>query len=173
VPGAPNSNATIAKPTWNNNRAPEPKKIIAVVGNNHPGQQQRSRMNGQLTGMSSNPIHVLSAGAGDLKIVNYNGGAKSPTYQETNFHQTKTNASGDPRQKNSQSTGRATRQVNSTAQSSGVTINFTNRPYQTITAGGIADHAALADKTLMIGHTHTDFATQQKNLNQTIDGHQF
>ena len=50
----------------------QPKKIIAVkngasqaIGGN--GGQQRTRMgNNQLTGINSNPMHVLSAGAGDL-----------------------------------------------------------------------------------------------------------
>ena len=44
--------------------------------------------NQQLTGMNQNPVHVLSAGAGDLLQVN-NGvgsGQMSPTYQDMQFH---------------------------------------------------------------------------------------
>lgn len=37
--------------------------------------------NNQLSGMNSNPVHVLSAGAGDL-LANHNAsGSMSPTYQ--------------------------------------------------------------------------------------------
>ena len=47
------------------------------------GQWQRTRMgNNQLTGINSNPMHVLSAGAGDL-LANHqsNSSQLSPSYQ--------------------------------------------------------------------------------------------
>jgi hypothetical protein len=69
-------------------RAVEPKKVAAVKGNGtgvSSTQHSRTRMINQLSGLNSNPMHVLSAGAGDL-LLNNGTGSISPTYQNFAFH---------------------------------------------------------------------------------------
>lgn len=75
--GPAGKNSTMGKQS---NRTGEPKKIIAVKNG-----ASRMATNNQLSGMNSNPIHVLSAGAGDL-LANHTG-SMSPTYQNISaFH---------------------------------------------------------------------------------------
>ena len=80
IPTAPSSN--IASNVAQVSRTAEPKKVAAVKANVSgvsSTQHSRTRMINQLSGLNSNPMHVLSAGAGEL-LVNHGAGSMSPTY---------------------------------------------------------------------------------------------
>lgn len=106
-------------------------------------------MTNQLTGLNSNPMHVLSGGVGDP--LQQNSGSMSPTYQDIQMNQGMLN--NDHRQKNSQSNGRNRRVA--AAQTPIQPIN--TRPFQTIAGNAYAPAEFV------------NAQQAQKHLNQTIE----
>ena len=149
----------------------------------------------QLSGVNSNPIHVLSAGAGDLLPAS---GSMSPTYQNFAFHHNNNQGaklnpyftSGvnqgvvDLRQQNSTSTGRGTRNQ---AQANKTSIRDKSNgrgQYQTINAaGGMSDrsiggmevsaanaYAGVTSNHNLMNHTIEPGQTQQQHSTATLIG---